>query len=92
MKFYNMAISYGVDGGRVEPIESTKGKWATRADAEQAVKDAVEMAKLAQRKLLSQLTERYPNKKMEEILEICQREPDFLKAQAIIERYEGGKG
>ena len=46
MKFYNMAMSYGIDGGRVEPIESTKGKWVARDDAEQAVKDAVWAAKM----------------------------------------------
>ena len=35
MTYYNMAISYGVDGGRVDSIESTNGKWAKRDYAEQ---------------------------------------------------------
>ena len=110
MTFYNMAISYGVDGGRVEPIESTNGDWATRdvaeqlekernayrdecitrggrelqalCEKEQAAKDAVEMALLAQRKIY----ELYDGKSAH------MDDPSYIEAQAIIERYAGGTG
>ena len=74
MKFYNMAMSYGIDGGRVESIESTKGKWVARDDAEQAVKDAVWAAKMIVRH----------GQHLDEMI--------IQDAQAIIERYEGGRG
>ena len=82
MKFYNMAISYNGDDGMVESVAVNVGKWATRADAEQAAKDAVEMAKLVQQEIY----ERYDGKS------VHLADPGYVAAQAIIERYEGGKG
>ena len=79
MKFYNMAISYNGDDGMVESVAVNVGKWATRADAEQAAKDAVEMAKLAQQVIY----ELYDGKAAHV------GDSRYVNTQAIIERYKG---
>lgn len=79
MKFYLVCGS--------TKIEDSDGQWTTRADAEQAAKDAVEMAHLVQtiiRGCFFQL-EYTSDDKYED-------DEDYKKAQAIIERHEGGKG
>lgn len=46
MKFYEPEVVYtGMGECNPRMLEDCDGQWATRADAEQAVKDAVEMAK-----------------------------------------------
>ena len=80
MKFYdinNDELNYYP----IEIYEAEDGEWATRADAEQAAKDAVEMAKRIQK----DIRETFEHDDMVGWEEL----PDWKDAQAIIERYEG---
>ena len=84
MKFYEPDLKYIGTGEYVpEMIENNaEGEWATRDDAEQAAKDAVEMALLAQQKIY----ELYDGKAAH------RDDPSYVEAQAIVERYGRGKG
>lgn len=67
MKFYSIDAVFESPQAEVDEY----GEWATRTDAEQAAKDAVEMAMIVKEES-SRLWAQH-------------------KAQAIIERYEGGQ-
>ena len=86
MTFYEPDLKYIGTGEYVpEMIENNaEGEWATRDDAEQAAKDAVEMARLAQREIIRRCSGK--------IGWVYEEDPDIQLSQAIIERYTGGQG
>ena len=77
MKFYKIPGWNYID-------EAEDGHYALRDDAEQAAKDAVEMARLAQREIIRRCSGK--------IGWAYEEDPGIQLSQAIIERYRGGQG
>lgn len=98
MKFYEL---FGNDE-REWIRELDSGQWATRDEAEQAAKDAVELTALVSKALRlvdsmgHQTTCRFSGCSCGAALNEARYRGEFLKMwrdhKAIIERYEGGKG